>query len=103
MYDHRSDFRTAATSDVGTSVYESARQSNVPDLSLRHSPRLRGDTATEGFSTAPIGENQSRDLYRLCITILRKCENRLNQNVIMKCAKANVRKERSEQTVILLS
>ena len=57
-YDIRSDYRTATS---GASAYETARQSNVPDLSTgrspRRSPRLSqgGDPTSTEYNTAQIG------------------------------------------------
>ena len=57
-YDIRSDYRTATS---GASAYETARQSNVPDLSTRRSlqraPRLSqgGDPTSAEYNTAQIG------------------------------------------------
>ena len=57
-YDIRSDYRTATS---GASAYETARQSNVPDLSTRRSPlrspRLSrgGDPISTEYNTAQIG------------------------------------------------
>ena len=57
-YDTRSDYRTATS---GASAYETARQSNVPDLSTRQSPRQSprlsqgGDPISTEYNTAQIG------------------------------------------------
>ena len=60
-YDTRSDYRTATS---GASAYETARQSNVPDLSTRQSPRPSprrsprpsqgGDPLSTEYNTAQI-------------------------------------------------
>ena len=57
-YDIRSDYRTATS---GASAYETACQSNVPDLSTRRSPRQSprlsqgGDPTSVEYNTAQIG------------------------------------------------